>query len=108
MPFWLCPVPNPTRPVPKPYQKYFFLAENGYVGGTHAAVPRQYSYPQGTRYRYGRVFAVPVLPCLLLKDLKIKKNKKDEGEWVHNSAPGMNQWLKYEKSVENNCEGKVM
>jgi hypothetical protein len=56
------PVPDPTRPVPKPYRKYFFLAENGYAGGTHAAVPRQYPYPRGTRYGYGGVFAVPVLP----------------------------------------------
>ena len=54
----------PYRTRPDPYQNrtgnFFFLAENGYAGGTHAA--RQYPYPRGTRYGYGGVFAVPVLP----------------------------------------------
>uniref|UniRef100_A0A2N9FXT6 Major facilitator superfamily (MFS) profile domain-containing protein n=1 Tax=Fagus sylvatica TaxID=28930 RepID=A0A2N9FXT6_FAGSY len=56
--------PDPTRtgPVPKPYRKFFFLAENGYAWGTHAAVPRRYTYPRRTRYGYGAHFAVPVLP----------------------------------------------
>jgi hypothetical protein len=72
-PFWLSFTPTPyrTRTRPDPYltrtktvPEIFFLAENGYAGGMHAAVPRQYPYPRGTRYGYGGVFAVPVLPCL--------------------------------------------
>ena len=60
--FGFAPYRTRTWPVPKQYRKFFFLAENGYAGGTHAAVPRQYPYPRGTRYGYGGVFAVPVLP----------------------------------------------
>jgi hypothetical protein len=37
--------PDPTKTVP---DFFFFGAENGYAGGTHAAVPRQYPYPRGT------------------------------------------------------------
>jgi hypothetical protein len=55
------PVPDPTRPVPDPYREIFFLGKKGYAWGTHAAVPRQYPYPRGTRYEYGAHFAVPVL-----------------------------------------------
>uniref|UniRef100_A0A2N9FVR7 GH18 domain-containing protein n=1 Tax=Fagus sylvatica TaxID=28930 RepID=A0A2N9FVR7_FAGSY len=59
--------PYRTRPDPyltrtKTVPEIFFLAENGYAGGTHVALPRQYPYPRGTRYGYGGVFAVPVLP----------------------------------------------
>ena len=56
------------RTVPDPYQNctgiFFFLAENGYAWGKHAAVPQRYTYPRRTRYRYGAHFAVPVLPSL--------------------------------------------
>ena len=67
-PFWLsfippCTGPDPTHTKTIP-NSFFFLAENGYTRGTHAAVPRQYPYPQGTRYGYGGVFAVSVLPWL--------------------------------------------
>ena len=65
--FWLSFIPPRIGPIPDPYQTrigIFFLAKNGYAGGTHAAVPRQYPYPRATRYGYGGVFAVPVLPVI--------------------------------------------
>jgi hypothetical protein len=65
----------PYRTRPDPYQNrtgfFFFLAKNRYTRGTHAAVPRQYPYPQGTRYGYGGVFAVPVLPRPQLNHIKL-------------------------------------
>ncbi len=56
------PVPDrtrqdPTRPVPKPYRKNFFLTENGYAWGTHAAVPRRYTYPVRVRRPFCRTGA---------------------------------------------------
>ncbi len=52
------PVLYPTRPVPKLYRFFFFFWPKM---GTHAAVPRQYTYPRRTQYRYGKM---PVLPSL--------------------------------------------
>ena len=68
------PVLDSTRT--KTVSEIFFLAENRYIGGTHAAVPQQYPYPRGTWYGYDGVFAVPVLPrleCILLKIVRLVK-----------------------------------
>ena len=73
--FGFAPYRTRTWPVPKPYRKFFFLAENGYAGGTHAAVPRQYPHPRGTQYGYGGVFAVPVLPSVTNRGINIHQHE---------------------------------